>query len=122
MDSSYWQIKAVEAIQAGDARRAYLAAVVLAHDAFRAVPALGRELMTFRRQARQAAGAANSIEVVAEAGAAAPRYEGEAAHYETRTGRRIYHPSAYSRRGWSSMRYVRSTLAVVVGSDWRPTA
>ena len=55
--------------------------------------------------------------------ALAPREVGESFHYETRGGRRISHPSAYSKRGWSNMVYCHSTRRVIVGSDWiRPTA
>lgn len=50
--------------------------------------------------------------------AVAPRSVGESYHYVTKTGIRIYHPSAYSRRGWSSMVYVASTRRVIVGEQW----
>ncbi len=50
--------------------------------------------------------------------ALAPRSVGHSYHYETKSGRRIWHPSAYSRRGWSSMVYCSSTRRVQVGSDW----
>ena len=50
--------------------------------------------------------------------AMAPRTVGESYHYETRTGKRIWHPSAYSKRGWSSMVYCHSTRRVIVGADW----
>ena len=52
------------------------------------------------------------------AGSAAPSKGGESWHYETRTGMRIYHPSAYSKRGWSSMVYCSSTMEVTVGREW----
>lgn len=47
-----------------------------------------------------------------------PRLLGQSWHYRTRTGRRIWHPSAYSRKGWSNMIYHRSTLQIVVGDNW----
>lgn len=50
--------------------------------------------------------------------ALAPRTVGESYHYETKTGLRIWHPSAYSKRGWSSMVYCHSTRRVIVGEDW----
>ncbi len=50
--------------------------------------------------------------------ALAPRSVGDSWHYETRGGKRIYHPGAYSRRGWSSMCYVASTRRVLVGEQW----
>jgi hypothetical protein len=48
----------------------------------------------------------------------APIICGESWHYQTRGGRRIYHPSAYSRSGWSNMVYVGSTRRIVVGRGW----
>lgn len=50
--------------------------------------------------------------------AVAPRTVGESWHYETRSGLRIYHPAAYSQKGWSSMVYVASTRRVIVGEQW----
>lgn len=50
--------------------------------------------------------------------AVAPRTVGESYHYQTRSGTRISHPSAYSKRGWSSMVYVASTRRVIVGEQW----
>lgn len=54
--------------------------------------------------------------------ALAPRSVGESYHYETRTGLRIYHPSAYAKVGWSSMVYCASTRRVVVGGLWAACA
>lgn len=40
-------------------------------------------------------------------------------HYETKGGRRIYHPSAYSRSGWNNMVYVNASFfSVTCGIDW----
>ena len=50
--------------------------------------------------------------------AAAPRSVGHSWHYTTRTGIPISHPSAYSKRGWSSMVYHASTRRVIVGEQW----
>jgi hypothetical protein len=50
--------------------------------------------------------------------ALAPRTLGQSWHYTTRTGIPIDHPSAYSKRGWSSMVYHHSTRRVQVGGDW----
>lgn len=50
--------------------------------------------------------------------ALAPHRVGESWHYETKTGIRIYHPSAYAKRGWSSMVYCHSTRRVIVGEQW----
>lgn len=51
-------------------------------------------------------------------GEASPKVTGTSFHYKTRGGRRIYHPSAYAKRGWSNMVYCPSTLSVEVGQDW----
>lgn len=47
-----------------------------------------------------------------------PRERGDSFHWETKGGTRIYHPSAYSRRGWSNMVYVGSSRRVEVGREW----
>lgn len=39
-------------------------------------------------------------------------------HYKTKGGRKIYHPSAYSKKGWGNMRYVSSTIRIEVGTEW----
>lgn len=71
-----------------------------------------------RRLCRREAGAHASCPVTVVAGDSAPQLAGRSWHYETRGGRPIYHPSAYSRHGWSNMVYCASTLAVEVGADW----
>lgn len=47
-----------------------------------------------------------------------PKKCGEEWHYRNRSGDVIYHPSAYSRRGFSSMVYHNSTIEVTVGRNW----
>ncbi len=47
-----------------------------------------------------------------------PKRGGSSFHYETRGGRTISHPSAYSKRGWSNMVYVASTIRITVGIGW----
>jgi hypothetical protein len=47
-----------------------------------------------------------------------PKEVGESWSYVTKTGKPIHHPSAYSRKGWSSMVYKSSTRRVEVGEDW----
>lgn len=75
--------------------------------------------LNVRRAVRVEAGASRSnIPVIVVDGASAPRETGESYYYETRGGKRIYHPSAYSRHGWSNMRYVPSSICVEVGRDW----
>ena len=64
------------------------------------------------------AGADSRCPVRVAPGDAAPHADGESPHYETRTGIRISHPSAYAKRGWSSMVYCPSTLEVIVGEQW----
>ena len=76
-----------------------------------------------RTQRRAILAAANqrqaniAIEVIPGADLA-PRTAGESWHYTTRTGQRIYHPSAYRRHGWSSMVYNCSSRRVEVGEHW----
>ena len=74
--------------------------------------------LAVRRFVRQLAGAWNNCPVEVVPGSAEPRVTGDGWHYRTRGGRRIWHPSAYSRSGWSNMVYVGSTYAVTVGADW----
>lgn len=71
-----------------------------------------------RRMARKAVSAHNSCPVEIIPGDSAPKLTGDPWHYETKSGRRIYHPSAYSSRGWSNMVYCHSTVRVVVGAEW----
>lgn len=71
-----------------------------------------------KRLARRAAGAHGACPIEIVEGAASPSRQGEEAHYETLGGTWIRHPSAYSRRGWSSMRYCASSQRVVVGQLW----
>lgn len=47
-----------------------------------------------------------------------PQQRGASWHYTTRGGTRIYHPSAYSKSGWSNMVYHASTLRIEVGDRW----
>lgn len=47
-----------------------------------------------------------------------PERVGESFRWETKTGIPIAYPSAYSRKGWSSMVYCASTRQVVVGEGW----
>lgn len=73
-----------------------------------------------RRYIRNACKADSWVPINLINGNSAPKYVGNKHHYETSGGRMIYHPSAYSKSGWSNMRYVHSTLKVEVGSDWTP--
>lgn len=58
------------------------------------------------------------IPVVFVKGRAEPKIEGESWHYTTRGGFKIYYPSSYRKRGWSSMIYMHSTKRIVVGEKW----
>lgn len=81
-----------------------------------------KSMIVARRQARQAVSAHANCRIEVVAGDTAPRLAGQGWHYQTKGGRRIDHPSAYSRKGWSSMVYVASTRRVVVGSEWLAAA
>ncbi len=70
-----------------------------------------------RRIVRRSAGAHANCPVEVIDGECAPTIRGESYHWETRGGRRIYYPSAYSRCGWSNMVYVSSTIRVEVGRE-----
>lgn len=51
-------------------------------------------------------------------GALAPRLVGRRGGHYTRGGSRVYHPSAYSRKGWSNLVYRTSTRRIYVGERW----
>jgi hypothetical protein len=73
---------------------------------------------TIRTWLRAIAGTySTAANVIVVDGDQKPTLVGERYHWETRGGRRIYHPSAYSKTGWSNMVYCHSTLAVNVGRD-----
>lgn len=70
-------------------------------------------------QCRQIADAHSNCPIKWVDGDEAPAMYGRSWHYTTLTGIPIHHPSAYSRRGWSSMVYHCSTMHVRVGRDYR---
>lgn len=45
-------------------------------------------------------------------------FTGNSWHYETRGGRRIWHPPAYSKKGFSNMVYVGSTRQLECGREF----
>lgn len=47
-----------------------------------------------------------------------PSIVGKMSHYTTRTGLPVRHPSAYAKKGWSSLVYHASTLRIRVGRGW----
>lgn len=81
-----------------------------------------KSLMVARRAARQAVNAPGNCRIQVVDGAAAPTLAGEGWHWSTKGGKRIDHPSAYSRKGWGNMVYVASTRRVVVGREWLAAA
>lgn len=56
--------------------------------------------------------------IIFEEGESKPRIDGSSYHWTNRSGETIHHPSAYSKKGWSSIVYNSSTLGVYVGKDW----
>jgi hypothetical protein len=52
------------------------------------------------------------------AGNQPPKFTGESGYFCTNGGQRIYHPSAYRRKGFSNMFYCHSTLKIEVGKQW----
>lgn len=72
-----------------------------------------------RSKIRRIAGKKNSqYPVVVIPGNKKPKFKGERAHYVNTAGDWIYHPSAYSRKGFSSMRYKYSTQRIEVGAQY----
>jgi hypothetical protein len=71
----------------------------------------------FERPARQAVGESR-VRVRVLEGDAAPKLCGHSSGYETKGGREIRYPSAYSKVGWSNMVYRSSTLRIEVGRGW----
>jgi hypothetical protein len=51
-------------------------------------------------------------------GAKPPTKEGESFYFTNRSGTLVSHPSAYAKKGWSSLCYHGSTLRVEVGKEW----
>jgi hypothetical protein len=72
----------------------------------------------YRAWLRAQALAPRHVPVYVVDGSAAPVLTGEGYHYETRGGSRVYHPSAYAKRGWSNLVYCSSTISVEVGREW----
>jgi len=71
-----------------------------------------------RRLVRTIANSHVSTPVEVVEGNSCPKLVGDSFHYQTLGGTRIWHPSAYSKKGWSNMRYVNSTVRVEVGAKW----
>lgn len=67
---------------------------------------------------RKIANAHNSCPIKIIHGDSPPEMVGKSYHYTTKGGSVIYHPSAYSKKGWSNMIYVNSTIRVEVGDNW----
>ena len=60
----------------------------------------------------------SSYPILVVPGDSPPAMIGRSYGWETRTGIIIRHPTAYAKRGWSSMIYRHSTLRIEVGSEW----
>ena len=73
-----------------------------------------------RRKLRQIAGGRNNLPVLIDKfdTTKAPVVVGHGFFYATKGGSVIYHPSAYSKKGWSNMIYHCSTIHVEVGIEW----
>lgn len=59
-----------------------------------------------------------SFPIVVIDGFAEPLVYGESFYYTNKMGQRIYHPSAYAKKGWSSLVYKPSTTHIKVGAGW----
>jgi hypothetical protein len=60
----------------------------------------------------------NYTPIIVVKGNQGPHYVGSSWSYKTKTGKPIYHPNAYHKKGWSSMEYHKSTLRIEVGCDY----
>jgi hypothetical protein len=47
-----------------------------------------------------------------------PTFQGRSYGWQTKTGIEIRYPTAYSKKGWSSMRYRASNRKIIVGDEW----
>jgi hypothetical protein len=56
--------------------------------------------------------------IIVRDGSTSPRLCGRSYHWTNRSGDFVFRPSAYARRGWSSLVYHRSTLRIEVGILW----
>jgi hypothetical protein len=77
-----------------------------------------RQELVQRRWIRKFARAEIRTPIVLVEGNSMPQYLEEGYHYETLTGKPIYHPIAYAKKGRSNMVYCASTLRIEVGQDW----
>jgi hypothetical protein len=74
-----------------------------------------------KRLIRKAAGchlSCNYPVVVVEGSITPPTELGRVAHYVTKAGNKIDHPSAYAKKGWGGMAYIASDKRIEVGRDW----
>lgn len=78
--------------------------------------------MKFQKKVRKYLGLSpyNRYPIKTITGNQEPKLEGHGFRWETKTGKPIYYPSAYSKIGWSNMTYVHSTAYIIVGADWQP--
>lgn len=73
-----------------------------------------------RTQVRNVFGLASttSVPVIVIDGNLPPKKLGTSGGHFTRGGRRIHHPGAYARFGWSNMVYHCSDRRIYVGAGW----
>lgn len=74
--------------------------------------------ISIKRAARKIAGASSNRTVTVVETGSVPKLVGESYCYRTRGGRQIYHPSAYSKHGWSNMVYHGSSICVETPKAW----
>lgn len=56
--------------------------------------------------------------IIIKEGKSKPEWAGRSYRYETKGGKRVYHPNAYKKVGWSNLRYYPSDRHIVVGKEW----
>jgi len=59
-----------------------------------------------------------NVPVILINGESGPELRGEQGGWFTKTGQKIYHPSAYTAIAWSNADYVCDTRRIIVGADW----
>lgn len=73
----------------------------------------------YRQSIRNHFGVWTNVPVIVDKGESYPPIlVGGYGGYYTRGGRPIYHPTAYSKKGWSNMVYQCSTLKIYVGEHY----
>jgi hypothetical protein len=77
------------------------------------------EARKLRARIRARFSASSAVPVIVQPGNTPPTMTGKPGGHFTKGGARVYHPGAYSRRGWSNLVYRCSSQVIHVGADWK---